>query len=1157
MKIIGGRVRLAASDVANFLACRRLTQLDLLRARGELRPPREYDVGFAELVRRGEVHERGVLERFRADGLDVVDVSSAEDSRDGAAATAEAIRGGAGVIFQGTLGGPGAALFGRPDFLVRAELLPAPDGEPRPGGYEVVDAKLARSAKARAVLQTAFYSHLLADVQGVEPRWMHLALGNGEFVPFKVNDYAAYERQTRRLLEAAIGGDTAAEVYPEPVEHCAICRWRDMCRDRRRADDDLSLVAGMPAGQRRALKDAGTSTRRGFAGLAGLPRLDRVSPGSLERSQQQARLQVASDDGVIRYELLAPERDSDGELVANRGLLALPEPDGGDLFFDIEGARYYSEDGREFGLQYLFGVVDTAEADEAGGPRYTQIWAYDRAGEKRAFEELIDFITERRARHPGLHVYHYNHYETTSVDHLTELHGTRQEAVGRLMGRFATREDEVDDLFRLGVFVDLYRVVRQGVRAGVESYSIKRLEPLCGYDRQVDLDEATRNLIAFEAALEDGTAYRESERRRVVAGYNEDDCRATLALRDWLEERRAELGEGLPRPVFSEKPGAAEDPEVARIRSALTAGVPAGTSERTDSERARVLLADLLDWHRREDKPAWWRYFYLRTLSAAELIGEPDALGGLTGDGEVVGQVKRSVVRRFCFPAQEHKFSAGATACDPDSNKQWAVCDVDDAHGTIDLKMGSAYSGPWPMALVEAGPPGTKEQRDRLRDLGSRVVRDGVTGSDAATALLLRARGTAASRAEGETARDAAVRLAISLGGSYLGMQGPPGTGKTYTAAEQILEVIAAGRTVGITGPSHAVIHHLIETVYEHARWRRGGPGPRVGQRAERDNPHLHVDAESMSNEQLEKALRDGEVDVAAGTAWLWARAGMADSVDTLFVDEAGQLSLANVLAVAGAARNLVLLGDPQQLAQPSHATHPPGAGVSALGHILGERATMPEGAGLLLDQTWRMHPELCRFTSEAFYDGKLHGVDGLDRQSILGFGVGLRVVEVAHQGNTNASPEEAREVARLTGQLTGQTWRDAGGAERPVGPDDILIVTPYNAQIRAIQSALAASGQAGFRVGTVDKFQGREAPVVIYSMATSSAADAPRGMEFLYDGHRLNVATSRARALAIIVASPDLIRVSCRTPQQMVLANALCRAWETRLPAKAFHSHA
>ena len=868
---------------------------------------------------------------------------------------------------------------------------------------------------------------------------------------------------------------------------------------------------------------------------------------------------ASEDEGTIRFRLLEPERDADGALVPNRGLLALPEPVDGDLFFDIEGARYYSEDSREFGLQYLFGVVDTADLDEAGRPRYTPIWAFDRQGEKRAFEELVDFITERRARRPGLHVYHYNHYEPTSVDHLTELHGTRQEAVGRLMGRFATREDEVDDLFRLGVFVDLYRVVRQGVQAGVESYSIKRLEPLCGYRRQVDLREATDSLIAFEAALEDGTAAGDAGRQQ-VAGYNEDDCRATLALRDWLEERRLDLaeriGEQLPRPVVvDEEPRAPEDPEVTRIRSALLDGVPAEDGERTEEQKARALLADLIDWHRREDKPAWWRYFYLRTLSPAELIGEPDALGGLTG-GEIVDWVNRSVVRRFSFPPQEHRFSAGQTAHDAETGKGWTVWAVDDATGTIDLKIGNTYDGPLPAALVEGGPIGTKELRERLRDLGDRVVREGVGGGDAATALLLRRppETDGPVGAGDEKAVEAAVRLATSLRHSYLPLQGPPGTGKTYTAAEQILALVAQGRTVGITGPSHAVIHHLIDTVCGHAsQW---GLAPRIGQRADPDNPFLHDSATGMTNERLERALRDGELDVAAGTVWLWARGGLADSVDTLFVDEAGQMSLANVLAVAGAARNLVLLGDPQQLAQPSQATHPPGAGASALGHILGERATMPDGAGLLLDLTYRMHPDLCRYTSEVFYDGKLHGVEGLGRQEILGDppfsgsglrGSGLRFVEVPHQGNTNASPEEADEVARLAETLAVCSWQDRDGAVRPVGCDGILIVTPYNAQIRAIQGALAVRGLTGFRVGTVDKFQGREAPVVIYSMATSSADDAPRGLEFLYDRHRLNVATSRARAMAVIVASPDLIRVSCQTPHQMTLANALCRAWEER----------
>jgi predicted RecB family nuclease len=1156
MKIVEDRVRVAASDVANFLACQVLTQLDLRAARGALEPPQAVDLGFEDLVRRGDEHERAVLERFRADGWEVADLSGTWDSGE---TTAAAIRDGAGVIYQGTLTGAGGAtlLLGLPDFLVRADLLPAPDGEARPGGrhYEVVDAKLARTAKARAVLQTAFYSRLLAELQGIEPRWMHLALGNGQFVPFKVKDFAAYERQTRRRLEEVLDAGPPASLYPEPVEHCAICRWSELCAGRRRQDDDLSLVAGMTTGQRRALKAAGIATRRGFADLAELPRLDRVSPASLERSRAQARLQVDSEDeGAIRYRLLEPGRDASGTLIPNRGLLALPEPVTGDLFFDIEGARYYSEDSQEFGLQYLFGVVDTADLDSSGRPRYTPIWAFERQGEKRAFEDLVDFITKRRAACPGLHVYHYNHYEPTSVDHLTELHGTRQEAVGRLMGRFATREDEVDDLFRLGVFVDLYRVIRQGVQAGVESYSIKRLEPLCGYRRQVDLREATASLIAFEAALEDGTAAGDAGRQAVVAGYNEDDCRATLALRDWLEDRRLDLaertGQQLPRPFVDEPERAPEDPEVSRIRSALLAGVPAETSARTDEERARALLADLIDWHRREAKPAWWRYFYLCSLSSAELVDEPDALGGLTG-GEIIDRINRSVVRRFSFPPQEYKFAVGKTACDAETGKGWTVWAVDDTAGTIDLKIGNTYDGSLPAALIEIDVMDTTQLRERLRGLGDRVAREGIDGGDAATALLLRRPPSTAGplHADGETVAGAAVRLAALLHRSYLPLQGPPGTGKTYTGAEQILALIAQGRAVGITGPSHAVIEKLIDTVCERASAR--GLAPRIGQRADRDNPFLHGSATGMTNEQLERALRDGELDVAAGTAWLWARPGLAGSVDTLFVDEAGQMSLANILAISGAARNLVLLGDPQQLAQPSQAAHPPGAGASALGHILDGRATMPEGAGLLLDQTYRMHPDLCRYTSEVFYDGKLHGADGLGRQEILGeepfSGSGLRVVEVPHEGNTNASPEEADEVARLAEMLAGYRWRDRDDTVRPIGSDGILIVTPYNAQIRAIQDALAARGLTGPRIGTVDKFQGREAPVVIYSMATSSADDAPRGLDFLYDRHRLNVATSRARAMAIIVASPDLIRVSCRTPHQMVLANALCRAWEER----------
>jgi uncharacterized protein len=1178
VRIIDERVRLAASDVANFLACRHLTRLDLLRARGVIEPPHQYDAGFEDLVKRGWTHEQEVLDGFRTRGLQVVEIPPSQGNvADGADATRSALSSGADVIYQAVLtreaDGGQPALLGFPDFLVRAELIPPPDGEPRlrpangSPSYEVVDAKLARSAKGRAVAQTAFYSVLLADLQdGFAPRWLHLALGTGELASYKVNDFAAYERQTRRLLTEFIEADTGAnpplDTYPEPVEHCAICRWSDSCAVRRRADDDLSLVAGITRGQRRRLKEAGVPTRRGFAGLDPLPQLRGTSRESLERARSQAILQVRSEDaGSLRYELLAPAVDADGALVPNRGLLALPEPVAGDLFFDIEGARYYSEDGREFGLQYLFGIVDTADVDATGAPRYRQFWAFDRAGEKRAFEALIDFITARRRERPGLHVYHYNHYEPTSVDHLSELHETRQEAVGRLMGRFATREDEVDELFRLGVFVDLYRVVRQGLQAGVESYSIKRLEPLCGYSRVVRLRDATEALVSFENALDSGSGADEAGLQEIVAGYNEDDCRATLALRDWLESLRPELAAqlgldlaDLPRPVVPESDADPEDSEVTRLREALMSSVPAQPSSRTPEEAARALLADLLEWHRRENKPQWWRYFYVRTLSPEDLVGEPDALGLLTA-GADVGTVKKSVLRRFSFPPQEHKFDAGETAHDLITDRGFEVYSIDDARGEIILKVGAAYEGQWPTALVQGGPPGTKLQAERMRDLGARVLADGLSALDAATTLLIRRHplGPAATgqplRLPGETAPDAAIRLALSLANSYMPIQGPPGTGKTYSGADQILALIGQGRTVGITANSHAVICNFIDEVFKHAA-ASNLAAPKIGQKAEKDNPFLHPDAARLEYPKLVSGLADGELNLAAGTTWMWSRPEFQGSVDTLFVDEAGQMSLANVMSIAGAARNVILLGDPQQLAQPSQAAHPPGSGVSALEHILGDRATMPADAGLLLDKTWRMHPDLCRFTSETFYDSKLIGVDGLELQEILAdppiSGAGLSIIEVPHEGNSNASPEEATAVVKLVRTLLGGQWRNWFGQLAPIGIEQIMVVTPYNAQIRAIQSAASAADLPRLQVGTVDKFQGREAPVVIYSMATSSAADAPRGMEFLYDLHRLNVATSRAKALAIIVASPDLVRVACKTPRQMQLANALCYAWES-----------
>jgi predicted RecB family nuclease len=1165
LKQLASGVRVSASDLSNFLACRYLTRLDLEAARGSRRGPAEFDLGFLDLVKRGEEHEKVVLQGFVDKGYTVTEVPAGNDAVvDAVNQTMVAIESGADVIYQAALTGSGGTgkvdLIGRPDFLIRTELLLDGKSEPREGDspYEVVDAKLARSAKVRALLQTTFYSALLSDLLDAQPRRMHLALGTGALESFQVKEFAAYERQTRRLLDEfmTVGSDGTSvdDLYPEPVEQCAICRWSGECTKKRRADDDLSLVAGMTTHQRSGMKSVGISARRQFAATDSLPELEHVGSEGLQRAQLQARLQVQSEDErKITYELLPVETNDEGNPLP-RGLLILPTPAPGDLFFDIEGARYWSDDNKEFGLQYLFGFVDTAQLDADGRPAYTQIWAYDRPGEKVAFEAAVDFIVERRNANPGLHVYHYNHYEPTSIENLSDFHQTRQEIVGNLMGRFATREDEVDDLFRHYVFVDLYKAVRQGMRIGVESYSIKRLEPVCGYQRQVDLKEASRQLIAFEVALDNATASSELAATEVVAGYNEDDCRATLALRDWLEQRRDELeaavGHELPRPVHREPKVPDEDPEVTRIRASLVASLPENNADWSDVDRANRLLADLLDWHRREAKPQWWHYFYLRSLDDAELVEEPDAIGMLTG-GEIVELWKRSEVRRFNFPAQEHKFSAGDPAVDPVSGKGWKIHDIDEVAGTVDLRIQANQDPPLPRSIIAGVQiPSTKDLAGNLRDLGDRACREGLSGNDAGSSLLLRRRPRADLNDSGplllpgESLSDASLRLCSALDHSYLPTQGPPGTGKTYTGADQILSLVSKGLKVGITGPSHSVICHFIDEVLGHADER--GIALRIGQRA--DGGDLHNRATGLSKEKLAAAIAADELDIAAGTAWFWARHDVVRSVHTLFVDEAGQMPLANVLAVARCANNLVLLGDPQQLAQPSQAAHPPGAGASPLGHILGDRATIGEDEGVLLDRTWRMHPSLCSYTSEMFYDDRLEGVAGLENQLVLRDGAsesGIRFVAVSHQGNSNGSPEEAAAISMLVEAFLQSSWKGRDGVVRSFTSDDVLVITPFNVQVREIKQTLANAGHSDVQVGTVDKFQGREAAVSIYSMASSTAEDATRGIDFLYDLHRLNVATSRARGLAVIVASPDLFRVFCRTSKQMKMVNALCRAWE------------
>jgi uncharacterized protein len=1003
--------------------------------------------------------------------------------------------------------------------------------------YEAVDTKLARETRGGTILQLSLYSELIRTAQGASPEFFHVVTPDSvaPVQSFRVDDFGAYFRLISGRLAAITLEDPKtieAANYPEPVEYCNSCRWWAACDRRRRDDDHLCLTAGISRLQTRELQFAGVATLAKLAAsplpLPFTPR--RGAEDTYVRVHEQARVQAAGRTaGRPIHEILS--------VTPEHGFCRLPAPSAGDVFLDLEGDPFAREGGRE----YLFGLVIT---EAGGGEAYRSLWAISDSEEKDAFEATVDAIQTAWAKDPAMHVYHYASYEPS--------------ALRRLMGRHATRESEIDGMLRAGLFVDLHAIVKRSLRASVEKYSIKDLEIFYGFRRSVALEVAGPHLRVVDRALELGAVEAISaEVRSTVEGYNRDDCLSAMRLRHWLEELRAAeetRGTSLTRPAKGQGEASEEVSERERrareLGKQLLVSVSTDRAQRDAEQQARWLLASLLSWHRREEKAPWWEFFRLSELTEDELLDERAAIAGMHFLERQAGTA-RNPIDRFSYPLQEAEIDQGdSLRLPPDGVPFGKVAAHDRTRRILDVKKHRDRVDAFPTAAFKFEIVSGQVMEDSISRIAEDVIRHGVAGGTryrAGRRLLLaeppRLRSGPFSRLPGESALLFARRIADQLDETVLAIQGPPGSGKTYTGAAMICDLVRAGRRVGITAVSHKVIRNLLDATVKEARVR--GMEIRCAQKVT-DKGHDHsVVTELGDNAEALANLQEGGAHVLGGTSWLWARPEFLSSVDVLFVDEAGQMSLANVVAVSQAAASVVLLGDPQQLEQPLQGSHPEGTDVSALEHVIQGRKTIADDRGIFLPETRRLAPKICEFTSELFYESRLKPLLGLERQQLVGTGLlegsGLWLVQVEHDGNQNSSPEEVVTIGRIVSVLLadGGQWVDCEGEKSPLSGADILVVAPYNAQVVRLAEALEPRG---VRVGTVDKFQGQEAPVVIYSMATSSPEDAPRGMEFLYSPNRLNVATSRARCACILVASPRLLEPECKTPRQMQLANALCR---------------
>ncbi|MDQ1052878.1 putative RecB family nuclease [Arthrobacter sp. SORGH_AS 212] len=1168
----------SASDLVAASECeyRTLRVLDekLGRSPKAAFPPDEMRVRAGEL---GDRHEQTVLASLVAKygtwdasrGAGVYSLERGNTVRGELQAkhaeTELALRSGADVVFQATFFD--GEFLGYADFLVNEAA-----GTGLPGRYEVWDTKLARHAKVGALLQLAAYGDQLLGM-GLDPSpVVTLVLGtrvgedwlrSSHSLPDLLPVFRERRRRFRQLTAEHREGSGAVRWQQPGIVHCGRC---DYCAEQVSLHRDLLMVAGMSVVQRRKLHAAGITS---IDELAAMPAA--AAKNSVARLRAQARMQLGLDAaaGSRTFSKDGEPHTVSYSVLPEHTIGTLPAPSAGDIFFDFEGDPLWQDPATGvWGIEYLFGVIEAPVADAGGDPVFRPFWAHSRSGERKAFLDFLEYVENRRRQYPDMHVYHYAAYEKTALRNLSLAH--------------QAGEDTVDDWLRKGLLVDLYATVKHSLRISEASYSIKKLEPLYMGDnlRSGDVKDAGASVVAYAAYCAARDAGHQAEADAVLASisdYNQYDCLSTLRLRDWLLDIQPQAGSGLPAEARegtgSGVPGSGdattgrrdargESPEEGRLHEYL-AGLP-DNRPWTDDERAIAMVAAATGYHRRERKQFWWQHFDRVEASLESWSDQRNVFvvesAEVSSDWALAKpreRMRTRVLKLRGTMTEGSDFRTDSTWCRLyDAPPPEGMAAPDAAQGARAYNFGTRISDlqaapdnpaytlitiaeresakvaaypHFPMALTEDQPLATVSIEAALAEL-AKAVGSAVPslpsqpGLDILRKLPPRFRtlpGPAEVQHGADGAADYAGAIAVSLRDldrSYLAVQGPPGTGKTYVGAHVIGQLVGEGWKVGVVAQSHNVVENLLCRAID-----KGGVDPSLVAK-KLSAPH-EVPWKATADGDVARLLESGGGCLVGGTAWtMTGKEVPAGSLDLLVIDEAGQFSLANTLAVSRAAKRLLLLGDPQQLPQVTQGAHPEPVDESALGWLAAGHATLPARLGYFLADSWRMHPALCAAVSRLSYESRLQSAPAASLRELETVPPGVETVVVQHTGNSTSSAEEAAEVVRQAHRHLGLKWT-AGPelAARPLEQQDLLVVAAYNAQVHLIRKELADAGLPDVRVGTVDKFQGQEAPVVLVSMACSAVAEAPRGAEFLLNRNRINVAVSRGQWRAVIVRSPEL----------------------------------
>lgn len=1086
----------------------------------------EADELMTVLQQKGIAFELEILNEFIERELNVVQITRTEHA---IADTLTAMQSGADVIYQAALSI--LPFKGYADFLVKVE------GQSRLGDfhYEVWDTKLSKTVKPYFLVQLCCYADMLEALQGRRPDNVVVVVGAGDPVRFSTNDFFYfYLNLKQRFLHAH--QNFLPENIPNPADSGSWGRWSNYAETLLVETDHLSQIATITRNQIKKLNKAGIHTMQDMAETS-LERVKGINAEVLTRLKAQANIQKDST-GRDRplYQILA--HDSGKKM----GLSLLPPASPLDIYFDIEG--FPLEEG---GLEYLWGA---AYFDDKGARLYKDFWAHDEEQEKATFQAFIEWAYERWQREPHMHIYHYASYEIT--------------ACRKLMGRYGICEYEVDQLLRNEVFVDLYKVVKGSLLLGEPRYSIKNVEHLYRGKRDTDVGSGGDSVVVYERWREspDGETWERSNILKSIREYNIDDCNSTQELVDWLRERQLE--NGIAYLGKTETVSAPEDEKVT-ARTRLCEQLLDKSTQLKDQgaeEQANIarLFAWVLEFHRREKKPMYWRLFDRLGSSDEELLEDIDCLALCMRTDRAAYKLKPND-RNLCYeyqfdPNQEFKAASknymvlGQERADgKNMSVEFIKEDSNLAEGLIVLKTGGALERV--VTLIPNEDINVKPIPTAIFNVAEAFDQDRLENTAIYDFLLRRApringltHGSPIAPSHDPKERlNQIISVIQNLDNSYLAIQGPPGSGKSYTAKHVIAELLKQGKRIGISSNSHKAINHLLKNTVAYCNDENIQAYFACARHTDDELSELEITV--YDNKSIAGSLQPACV--IGTTAWGFARPDLEQAFDYLFIDEAGQVSVANLIAMSSSTKNIILMGDQMQLGQPSQGSHPEESGLSILDYLLHTTPTIPETMGVFLGTTYRMHSAVNQFISDAIYEGKLESNPANDRQRILvpeGYeGVltqeaGIIPVPVIHEGNTQASDEEVECTVKLAQELLGRTFITKDGEEKRIDWSDMLFVAPYNHQVNKLRQALGEQA----KVGSVDKFQGQEAPIVFLSMCASAANESPRGIDFVFNKNRINVAVSRAQCIAIVIYSPMLVDTTVGNIGQMERVNLFCK---------------